>query len=256
MKLLRTKICGWVVAAILIAPACVSADTPSSTQKRSYEATAVKAGRFFKYREWANAAAMYELMLEEQPKVCDTYAHAIVTAGMRSLPDYEIALAEKAQANLVPVDSLLQGVRRVSFSLGETSQYEKFLLLLKERQRWLGRSIDKQLLKYYLFRRNAQEIEKYSRIMLSGAPDNADFMLALAQGRLLNGDYEGAMATYRDVLALYPDNYTALLYLGNYCRDNGKAADALHYLRRAQALKPTPYVDECISRLEAGAESK
>lgn len=80
MKLLRTKICGWVVAAILIAPACVSADTPSSTQKRSYEATAVKAGRFFKYREWANAAAMYELMLEEQPKVCDTYAHAIVTA--------------------------------------------------------------------------------------------------------------------------------------------------------------------------------
>ena len=127
----------------------------------------------------------------------------------------------------------------MSFSLGETSQYEKFLLLLKERQRWLGRSIDKQLLQYYLFRRNAQEIEKYSRIMLSGAPDNADFMLALAQGRLLNGDYEGAMATYRDVLALYPDNYTALLYLGNYCRDNGKDADALHYLRRAQALKPT-----------------
>ena len=67
---------------------------------------------------------------------------------------------------------------------------------------------------------------------------------ALAQGRLFNGDYEGAMATYRDVLALYPDNYTALLYLGNYCRDNGKDADALHYLRRAQALKPTPYVDE------------
>ena len=85
---------------------------------------------------------------------------------------------------------------------------------------------------------------------------NYDFMLALAQGRLLNGDYEGAMATYRDVLALYPDNYTALLYLGNYCRDNGKAADALHYLRRAQALKPTPYVDECISRLDAGAERK
>ena len=122
MKLLRIKI--WVCAVACMITGymqALSADTAPSPQKRSYEATAIKAQRFFKYREWPNAAAMYELMLEEQPKNCDTYAHAIVVAGMRSMPDYEIALAEKAQANLVPVDSLLHGVQRVSFSLGETS---------------------------------------------------------------------------------------------------------------------------------------
>ncbi len=213
-----------------------------ATGRRSYEATAEKASRFFRYGEWANAAAMYELMMEERPKVCDNYSHAIVVAGMRSLPDYEMAVTERAQANLVPMDSLLQGVRSVSFSLGQTSQYEGYLLLLKERQPWLGRSIDKQLLRYYLFRRNGEGIVTYSRIMLSGAPDNADFMLALAQGQLLQGNYEGAVDTYRQLLAMHPYNYEALLYLGNYFKNNGRMEEALGYLRRAMSLKPTPYV--------------
>lgn len=257
MKLLRIKI--WVCAVACMITGymqALSADTAPSPQKRSYEATAIKAQRFFKYREWPNAAAMYELMLEEQPKNCDTYAHAIVVAGMRSMPDYEIALAEKAQANLVPVDSLLHGVQRVSFSLGETSQYEKFLLLLKERQPWLGRSIDKQLLRYYLFRRNGPGIEKYSRIMLSGAPGNPDFMLALAQGQLLNGHYDSAMATYKELIGVHPDNYTALLYLGNYYKEKGDSPAALEYLRRAQAVKATPYVAEAITGLDRGGMEK
>ena len=58
---------------------------------------------------------MYELMIEDSAKVCDTYAHAIVTAGMRNLPDYEMSLLERAQSQLIPLDSVFQGVRRVSF---------------------------------------------------------------------------------------------------------------------------------------------
>lgn len=227
-----------------------AARNATGLQRRSYEATAQKAERFFKYGEWANAAAMYELLLEERPKECETYAHAIVTAGMRDMPDYEMALLDRAQANLVPTDSLLSDVRRVSFSLGCTSQYEKLLLLMKERQPWLGRSIDKQLLRYYLFRHNGEEVIKYSRIMLSGAPDNAEFLLALAQGQLALADYAGAMNTYRTLLAYHPDNYTALLYLGNYYKDRNDPQEALFFLRRALVIKPTPYVKQAIDSLE------
>ena len=163
MKLLYIKIWSCLLLCLLDGTKSYALDSTDAPRRPDYGSVAVKAQRFFKYGEWPNAAAMYELMLEERPKVCDTYAHAIVTAGMRSMPDYEIALAEKAQANLVPLDSLLQGVRRVSFSLGQTSRYEHFLLLLKERQPWLGRSIDKQLLRYYLFRRNGPGIIRYSR---------------------------------------------------------------------------------------------
>ncbi len=254
MKLLHAKI--WLCLSLCLLDGANSYALDSTSRRPDYASVAVRAQRFFKYGEWANAAAMYELMLEERPKVCDTYAHAIVTAGMRHLPDYEIALAEKAQANLVPLDSLLQSVRRVSFSLGQTSRYEHFLLLLKERQPWLGRSIDKQLLGYYLFRRNGPGIIRYSRIMLSGAPDNADFMLALAQGFLLTGDYDEAVAAYKALLDRHPDNYTALLYLGNYYKDKGVAADALHYLQRARDIKATPYVDRQIAALTGVSDKK
>ena len=67
-------------------------------------------------------------------------------------------------------------------------------------------------------------------------------MLALAQGQLLQGNYEGAVDTYRQLLAMHPYNYEALLYLGNYFKNNGQMEDALGYLRRAMSLKPTPYV--------------
>lgn len=253
MKLLSGKI--WLCATVMLIFQAISLTATAQTatagvQRRSYEATEAKAQRFFKYGEWANAAAMYELMLEERPRVCDTYAHAIVVAGERAMPSYEIALAEKAQSNLVPVDSLLQGVQRVSFSLGHAQQYENFLVLLKEQQPWLGRSIDKQLLRYYLLRRNGPGIVKYSKIMLSGAPDNAEFMLSLAQGQLLLGDFDSAVATYRDILDIHPDNYTALLYLGNYYLEQGDREQSLQYLQRAQMVKATPYVATTIATLE------
>ena len=80
--------------AVVLLVGCASANAAVT---RDYDAIATKAARFFHYREWTNAAAMYELMIEDSAKVCDTYAHAIVTAGMRNLPDYEMSLLERAQ---------------------------------------------------------------------------------------------------------------------------------------------------------------
>lgn len=216
---------------------------------RDYEATAAKAQRFFKYQEWANAAAMYEIMLEDSAKVVDTYAHAIAVAGMRKLPYYQMSLLERAQANLIPMGDVLRGVQQVSFAMGHNSLYENFLLLVKERQPWLTRSIEKQLLSYYMFRRNAPEIIRYSRIMLSGAPDNAEYLSNLATGYMLEGNDTDGIATYKRLLEYHPGNYKTLLVLGNYYDLKGDTAQALRYLRQADSIQPTPYVTEILKRL-------
>lgn len=222
----------------------------ASAPSRDYAEVKVKAERFFQFKEWPNAAAMYELMLEDSAKVADTYCHAIVAAAMRDMPDYEMSLMERAQQNLIPVDTIFAGVRRVSFSIGHTSLYENFLNLVKERQPWLKRSIEKQLLGYYIFRRNAPRIIEYSKIMLSGAPGNRQYMYDLAQGYLLDGQTGEGIATFKKILEKHPDDYESLLVLGNYYADNGQDAVALEYLRRAYAIKPTPYVKKLIERIE------
>lgn len=226
-----------LLAVAALAPTCLAA-----SPQRDYASTAAKAQRFFQYKEWANAAAMYEIMLEDSAKVVDTYARAIAVAGMRGMPDYEMSLLERAQKELIPMDSVLSGVQRVTFAMGHTSLYENFLLLVKERQPWLTRSIEKQLLRYYIFRRNASEIVRYSKIMLSGAPDNAGFLTSLADGYMLGGDEEEAIGVYMRLLELHPDNYNALLNLGNYYRLKGDTAKAATYLRRANEIIATPYV--------------
>lgn len=217
---------------------------------RDYAATAAKAQRFFKYQEWANAAAMYEIMLEDSAKVVNTYAHAIAVAGMRNMPDYEMSLLERAQKQLIPMDSVLHGVQRVTFAMGHTSLYENFLLLVKERQPWLTRSIEKQLLRYYMFRRNAPEIIRYSKIMLSGAPENAEYLGNLATGYMYDGDETNGIATYKRLLEYHPDNYKTLLVLGNYYDMKGDTVQALRYLRHADSIQPTPYVTRLINRLD------
>lgn len=221
----------------------------ATVASRDYKTVATKAARFFKYKDWPNAAAMYELMLEDSAKVVDTYCHAIVTAAMRELPDYEISLLERAQQQLIPVDSIYSGVRRVSFAMGQTSLYENFLMLVMDRQPWLKRSIEKQLLNYYVFRRNGPKMVEYSRIMLTGAPDNRQYLAYLADGYMLEGDETRGIDVYRKLLSLYPDDYDTLLILGNYYYMKGEKEPALRYLGQADSIKSTPYVKDIILRL-------
>ncbi len=223
----------------------------AAVNSRDYKTVAAKAARFFKYKDWANAAAMYELMLEDSAKVVDTYSHAIVVAAMRKLPDYEISLLERAQQQLIPVDSIYSGVRRVSFAMGQTSLYEEFLMLVKDRQPWLKRSIEKQLLSYYVFRRNAPMIIEYSKIMLTGAPDNRQYLASLADGYMCAGDEAQGIDVYRKLLSLYPDDYDTLLILGNYYYIKGEKEPALSYLLQADSIKSTPYVRELVKSLSS-----
>lgn len=221
-----------------------------------YEALAVKARRMFHYREWASAGALYSLMLAERPQVTDSYGHAIVAAGMIDDPAQQLRLTDMGLRSQVPVDSLFRSVERTSFSVGQTSLYEKYLLLVKQAEPWLARSIDSYLLKYYVYRRDAAGMIEYSRIMLGPVPDRKEFLYTLAQGYLLDGQTDNAIGIYTRIVELYPQSLEALLYLGNYyssyaSSDTQARAQALTYLRRARDIAATPYLEATIARLEA-----
>ena len=58
----------------------------ATVASRDYKTVATKAARFFKYKDWPNAAAMYELMLEDSAKVVDTYCHVHSSSLYLSTP--------------------------------------------------------------------------------------------------------------------------------------------------------------------------
>lgn len=223
-----------------------------------YNELKTKAERFFEQREWASASAMYDLMLEREPKVAETYGHAIVAAGMRDDSQDQLRLMREATLAYVPFDSVFSEVERVSFSLGKTDLYENFLLMVKVQDPWMTRTVDQRLMAYYSFRRNPERTVEYARIMLQGMPDDVGYLASLAQGQAGLGHWDDALATWRRILEIDPVNYDALLEIGNYnymlwesdatcgeCR-----AEALNTLDRAQQLRPTPYVAQMMERLE------
>lgn len=222
-----------------------------------YPAIERKAARFYADHEWASALAMYELMLSERPDVTATYGNAIVAAAVTSQPSTEVALLEQAMRHRVPLDSLFSSVETRSFALGRADIYEEFLLLVKERQPWMTRNINARLLDYYTFRREPDKMIEMARLMLDGLPDSIQFLSLLARGQMMRGDTADSLATYRHILQLDPDNYDALLELGNYAllqydatpSDTSARDSAITYLTRANALHPTPYVTAALARL-------
>ena len=222
--------------------AVLCALAPAAMAVSPYPVLSERADRFFDQKEWNQAAAVYGLMLDERPDVPVTYGRAIVVNGMRGDTAAQHALMARALDHHVPFDSVFSRVRQVSFSLGKTNLYADFLMGLKVQYLWMKRTIDAYLLQYYTFRRNGREMLRLSEAMLTGAPDNVEFLTLRAQGYLYEGEFHAAMDTYRRILAIQPDNYDALLALGNYLMQQGSATEALPYLRQAYALRPTPYV--------------
>lgn len=221
-----------------------------------YNTLSTKANRFFDQKDWASASAMFTVMLSEQPSDVQTYGKAIVAAGMQKQPEEQMRLFDYAVAYHVPFDSLFAQVEKTSIAMGRADMYEHFLFLLKENKPWLDRNLDGCLMKYYAFRRNPEGMIEYSRKMLAGLPDDTGYMLVLAQGLLLKGDYDAAMGEYERIAALDPRNYEALLYLGNYYKDRvatdaSARVKAVEYLSRAREIRQTPYVDGALRELGA-----
>ena len=207
-----------------------------------------KAQRYLDEGEYPNASALYMLLLDRNPHEAKYYGSAIVANYMQRDTDSIAALAvfDRAMKVGIPIDTLFNDVRQASFSQGESSLYEEFLIDVRAKNPWLGRVIDVALMNYYEFRGNAPQIIRYAKIMLEGLPDDTRFLRMLAKGYMLNGDTALAVTTWLHVIELYPDNYDTLLDLGNYYRLTCQGDLATAYLTRAYALRPTPYVERLL----------
>lgn len=242
-----------IVASLL--PATTLAVSP-------YPTLEAKAGRFFNYEEWASAAAMFDLMLEERPTVASTYGRAIVANGMLNQQQEQTRLTAMALDNHIPFDTIFSNVREWSYHIGQPKLFENYLLANRSAHPWMQRTINGYLLKYYAFRNNGARMTEYARIMLEGAPDNISFLTTLADGLMLTGDYTEGIATYRHILELDPYNYSTLLILGNWYAGHTPDSDsaeqsilpdkrkAIDYLSRAESLHPTPYVTALLEKLK------
>ncbi|MCM1450365.1 MAG: hypothetical protein NC082_08480 [Clostridiales bacterium] len=222
-----------------------------------YATLQVKAGRFYHYKEWSSALAMYKLMLDQRPDIADTYTHAIIAASLDKKP-YEITMLFKQSIDAhIPLDSIYNGVQRLAFEQGDAILYEDFLKGIAQEYPWMTRNIDSRLLDYYTWRRNGEGMVEYAHRMLRGIPDNTQFLTALADGYFTMGREKEAVEVYNRIVALDPLNYHALLVLGNYYielsrqeRSNEEAhVLAVQFLERANSLRPTPYVTSLINTL-------
>lgn len=234
---------------IFVAAVCPAAD--------DVDAIAAKAQRFFNYGEWPNAGAMYSLLIDARPTDAGVYGHAIVVAAMQGDTVHQVDLTHRALKALVPVDSIFASVERTSFTVGQTSLYRDYLTVMKHAEPWLTRTVNGYLLRYYTYRRNAPGMIEMSIEMLRGLPDDEKFLYPLAQGYLMTGDYDKAMAAYSRIVNVNPKAYEALLYLGNFYASRAEAdatsrAMAVDYLRRAAEIKSTPVVSETLRSLTSG----
>lgn len=207
-----------------------------------YETLAERADRSYQWREWASAAALYELMLDRRPEVPESYARAIVATEMIPDTTSSTVLMERAMQHGIAIDSLLVDVRAESFAQSEPGLYPAYLMRLHRRLPWMRRALDHELLTYYVFRNDGPNMVKYARVMLEGLPDSPEFLSILARGHMLQGQLDDAAAIWQKILTAAPDNYEALTYLACYWRERGDETAAAPYVERASAIRPSPFL--------------
>lgn len=211
-----------------------------------YDLTAVRAARSFGFGEWAQAGALYELMLAERPGCASTYAHSIVAAELQPDTARSVALLERAMAHGVALDSVVDGVRSAAMACGRADVYDTFLRRTRRRLPYMARAIDARLLDYYEFRNDGAGMVALAESMLSGLPDSGRYLDALARGCMLQDDTAGAERAWRRLLDIEPSHLGALRSLGMLLHTLGRDAEARPLLERAQRIEPTPYIENIL----------
>lgn len=217
-------------------------------QSAEYERNARKAETSFAAREWLNASAMYTLMLHENPRQPDVYAHAIVAQCMAADTARAVTMIQEAMNYAVPLDTLLSDVRGVSLSTGSPDMYEQLLLKARDTYPYLARAFNIRLADYYQFRTNGPMMVEYARRLLTTTPGNVRYRRLLAEGYMLQGDDTAAAREWSGILADHPDDLPTLLDFGSLYWTTGRRADALPLLTRAYSIAPTPYLEHLITR--------
>lgn len=238
----------------------------AETKTENYETRSIRAERYFSYKEWSSALAMYQLMIDEQPGEVEPYYKSIVAGVMIGDTTTQIDMLERTQQRGISLEELFDGVRSVSFAIGEAQAYANFLLLVKSHQPWLNRGINIYLLDYYSFRNDPENTIKIAEELLAQTPDNIEYMEILAKAHITDGNIDKATIYYKSILAIDSNNYNALLALGNYyalkllspndstqtsLSQKDLTALAQTYLYDAYNLHPTPYVAQLLSKISS-----
>lgn len=170
-----------------------------------------------------------------------------------------MTLIEKSQQNRVPLYDLFPKIQKESFSVSEPQVYENFLLLMREKQPWLKRNINLQLLKYYSMRNNAPRIIETADLLLADTPTDAAVLREKAKGYFVSGDNGNACKYYVKSLEYDADNFKANLFVGmHYYQEwqsqgqllpSAVADKAALYLNKAYTVNPTPEVENYLKKL-------
>lgn len=219
----------------------------------TYEQMQLKADRLFNQDDWIPAGALYNYMMHERPTVADNYGRAIIASYAAADSVTPMQYLSRALEAHVPLDSVLTKVKTYAFAKSRANLYEQFMLRASEVYPWLARPLEPYLLNYFTSRRNAPEMIRYATTLLQGLPQSAHFLSILAQGYMLNDQYDLAADTWIRIIDIHPDNFDALINLATYYQLTSRADEALPYFRRAYALHATPYVAEQILRLTTPA---
>lgn len=233
---------------ILICLALTASAIASGSAAGAGGLTRLRADRSFGFGEWAQAGALYELLLDSCPSDAAAYSRAIVAAGMLGDSLRPADLLSRAMAHGVALDSVAAGVREAAMEAGHAAAYEEFLVQTRARMPYMARAIDARLLAYYEFRNDGPGIVALSEAMLRGLPDSVRYLRSLARGHMLQGHTAQAEAAWRHVLELDADNVDTLRDLGCMLMAENRADEGRKLLARAQQLAPTPYVESLLGR--------
>ena len=247
-----------LISALLI----VCTIVPLLAMPGNYESRSIRAERFFKYKEWSSALAMYHMLLSERPNEVEPYYKAIVASAMIGDSITQMDMLEQTQQRGISLDSLFNGVRSVSFAIGEAKAYNEFLQLVKYRQPWLERKINIYLLDYYSFSNDTKHTIETAKALLAQTPHSINYLKTLAEAYIAVGHFDKALECYKQILTIKNDDYDALIALGNYyalqllsqhpqCDLNRNDLQALSqtYLSEAYNMHPTPYVADLLDKI-------
>ena len=178
---------------------------------------------------------------------------------------------ERTQQHGVSLDSLFNGVRKVSFTMGTAKAYEEFLLLVKDRQPWLSRNVCIYLLDYYMYRNDSQNVKEITQELLEHTPDNVEYLKCFANACMQLGDFENMEIYFKRVLEIDNHDEDALVALGNYYAgmllgqiepDSIKynreqlARLSLETLSKACNMNASPYLTSLMARVNAAIASQ
>jgi len=221
----------------------------SSRAEATYEQVQVKAQRLFDQNDWIPAGALYTFMMHERPEVTDNYGRAVVAAYAANDTLRPMDILTSALSAHIPLDSVLAKVETYAFAKSRANLYQRFMLQASRQFPWLERPIQPYLLRYFSSRRNGPQMIHYAQILLSGLPGDVGFLTTLADGYMIDSQYEKAVETWLTIIDSHPDDYPALINLATYYDQSGHPDKALPYFRRAAALRPTPYINQQIRKI-------